>query len=107
MLGRDDLGRLAPGSKADIIVIDLSPLRTGPIEDPIRTLLMNANGRDVKTVIVDGRTVVEDGVIPGLDVEATRRRAQARLPASGTGCAIPTDVPDRGAARRHPLTMHI
>jgi cytosine/adenosine deaminase-related metal-dependent hydrolase len=76
MLGRDDLGRLAPGSKADIVVVDLSPLRTGPIEDPIRTLLMNANGRDVKTVIVDGRTVVEDGAIPGLDVEATRRRAQ-------------------------------
>jgi 8-oxoguanine deaminase len=76
MLGRDDLGRLAPGSKADITVIDLSPLRTGPIEDPIRTLLMNANGRDVKTVIVDGRTVVEDAAIPGLDVEEMRRRAQ-------------------------------
>jgi hypothetical protein len=59
------------------VVIDLSPLRTGPIEDPIRTLLMNANGRDVKTVIVDGRTVVENGAIPGLDEDATRRRAQA------------------------------
>ena len=77
MLGRDDLGRLAPGTKADITVIDLSALRTGPIEDPIRTLLMNANGRDVRTVIVDGRMVVEDGAIPGLDVEAMRRRTQA------------------------------
>jgi len=77
MLGRDDLGRLAPGAKADIAVIDLSALRTGVVEDPIRTLLMHANGRDVKTVIVDGRTVVENGTIPGLDVEATRRRAQA------------------------------
>jgi cytosine/adenosine deaminase-related metal-dependent hydrolase len=77
LLGRDDLGRLAPGAKADITVIDLSVLRTGPIEDPIRTLLMNANGRDVRTVIVGGRTVVEHGMIPGLDVEAMRRRAQS------------------------------
>jgi cytosine/adenosine deaminase-related metal-dependent hydrolase len=73
LLGRDDLGRLAPGAKADIVVIDLSPLRTGPI----RTLLMNAGGSHVRTVIVDGRTVVEDGAISGLDVEAMRRRAQA------------------------------
>jgi len=77
MLGRDDLGRLAPGAKADITVIDLTNPRTGPIDDPIRTLLMNGNGRDVKTVIVDGRTVVEDGTIPGLDVKSMRQRAQA------------------------------
>jgi 8-oxoguanine deaminase len=77
MLGRDDLGRLAPGSKADITIVDLSTLRTGPIDDPIRTMVMNANGAHVKTVIVDGRTVVENGAIPGLDVDAMRRRAQA------------------------------
>jgi cytosine/adenosine deaminase-related metal-dependent hydrolase len=77
MLGRDDLGRLAPGSKADITVVDLSTLRTGPIDDPIRTMVLNANGAHVKTVIVDGRTVVENGAVPGVDVEAMRRRAQA------------------------------
>ena len=70
-------GGWRPGAKADITVVDLSPLRTGPIDDPIRTMLMNANGGQVKTVIVDGRTVVEDGQIPGVDVEAMRRRAQA------------------------------
>jgi hypothetical protein len=31
----------------------------------------------VKTVIVDGRTGVGDGAVPGLDVEPMRRRAQA------------------------------
>jgi 8-oxoguanine deaminase len=76
LLGRDDLGRLAPGSKADITIVDLSQLRTGPIDDPIRTMIMNANGSQVKTVIVDGRPVVEDGKIPGLDVEEMRVRAQ-------------------------------
>ena len=76
LLGRDDLGRLAPGSKADITVVDLGSLRTGPIEDPIRTMLLNASGAHVKTVIVDGRTVVEDGAVPGVDVEQMRSRAQ-------------------------------
>lgn len=66
-LGRDDLGRLAPGAKADIIIIDLSKLRTGPIDDPIRTLLMNSGGADVRTVIIDGRMVMQDGEIRGVD----------------------------------------
>jgi 8-oxoguanine deaminase len=76
-LGRDDLGRLAPGAKADIVVVDLNSLRTGVYDDPIRTLLYNAGGHNVRTVIVDGRVVVRDGEIPGLDVEEYRRRAQA------------------------------
>ncbi len=76
-LGRDDLGRLAPGAKADLIIVDLSKLRTGPVDDPIRTLLMNAGGADVRTVIINGRTVMADGVIPGLDLGAFKVRGQA------------------------------
>src|SRR5262249_45972953 len=73
-LGRDDLGRLAPGAKADITIVDLSQLRTGPIDDPIRTMLYNTNGNQVRTVIVDGRVVVRDGAIPGVDVQMMRER---------------------------------
>lgn len=76
-LGRTDLGRLAPGTKADLIVVDFSKLRTGPIDDPIRTLLMNSGGADVRTVIINGRTVMNDGVIPGVDVAAMKVRGQA------------------------------
>ena len=76
-LGRDDLGRLAPGARADLIVVDLSRLRSGPLDDPIRTLLYNASGNDVRTVVVDGRTVVRDGAVPGLDAGALRARGQA------------------------------
>jgi len=77
LLGRDDLGRLAPGAKADITVVDLSALRTGPIDDPIRTMILNASGASIKTVIVDGRPVVEDGMVQGVDVDCLRHRAQA------------------------------
>jgi cytosine/adenosine deaminase-related metal-dependent hydrolase len=76
-LGRDDLGRLAPGAKADLIIVDFSKLRTGPIDDPIRTLLMHAGGADVQTVIINGRTVMRDGVIPGVDLDRFKAQGQA------------------------------
>lgn len=75
-LGRDDLGRLAPGAKADITIIDLGALHTGPIDDPIRTLLYNTSGASVHTVIINGRTVMADRQIPSVDVAAMRERAQ-------------------------------
>ncbi len=79
-LGRDDLGRLAPGAKADILVIDLETrdsLRFGPVRDPIRALVELGIGDDVDTVIVDGVVRMRDRVIPGVDVTALRRQAQA------------------------------
>jgi len=78
-LGRDDLGRLAPGAKADIAVIDLSGPHLGQVVDPVRALLLAASGRDVRHVVVDGRVVVEDGRIPGIDWDEFARRAQAQF----------------------------
>jgi len=75
-LGRADLGRLAPGAKADLIIIDLSQLRTGPIDDPIRTLLMNAGGVNVRTSIINGRVVLRDGQIPGVDAAEMKQAGQ-------------------------------
>ncbi|MEZ4712487.1 MAG: amidohydrolase family protein [Caldilineaceae bacterium] len=75
-LGRHDLGRLTPGAKADIIIVDLSKLRTGPIDDPIRTLLMNCGGADVRTVIINGRMVMVDGEIPGVDAAQMKADGQ-------------------------------
>ncbi|PYM14025.1 MAG: amidohydrolase [Candidatus Rokuibacteriota bacterium] len=66
-LRRDDLGRLAPGAKADIVVVDLRKLRIGPYRDPIKALVQCATGDDVERVIVDGRTVVENGQVLGVD----------------------------------------
>ena len=79
-LGRDDLGRLAPGAKADIVVIDLSgrgSLRIGPVRDPIKSRVECGIGDDVDTVIVDGIVRVEGGRIMGLDFAALSARAQA------------------------------
>ncbi len=78
-LGRSDLGRLAPGAKADIILIDLTgkgTLRYGPIRDPIKSLVECGIADDVDTVIVDGVTRMSGGKIPGIDLDRVRADAQ-------------------------------
>ena len=60
-LGRDDLGRLAPGAKADIVIADLTRPRVGPFLDPIKALIQCCDGEVIDTVIVAGRTLVEGG----------------------------------------------
>jgi cytosine/adenosine deaminase-related metal-dependent hydrolase len=60
-LGRSDLGRLAPGAKADVVILDLRTTRSGPIRDPINALVEYGSGADVETVIADGEVVVEKG----------------------------------------------
>ena len=75
-LGRDDLGRLAVGAKADVAVIDLSRVLQTP--DPVQTIMTGCSGRDVRDVWIDGRHVMADRTIPGVDpaVDAARAKAQ-------------------------------
>lgn len=76
MLGRDDLGRLCKGAKADIIVIDLDSYHMGAVDDPVRTMIMCGSGTDVKTSIIDGRTVMKDRKIEGIDTSEMKEKAQ-------------------------------
>lgn len=78
-LGRPDLGRLQPGSKADLIVIDLDDPFMGQVIDPIQTLLLSATAHTIRSVMINGRFVMEDGIIPGVDDRADRKRAQAQF----------------------------
>jgi len=76
-LGRPDLGRLAPGAKADLIVIDTPGLRWGAVRDPVKSMVDCGVGDDVELVMVDGQVLMENRQIPGCDLEALRREAQA------------------------------
>ena len=78
-LMRDDIGRLAPGMKADIVLVDLSNPWMQPARDPLRSLVFHAADRAVKDVYVDGRQVVADGTVVGLDhADACGRLALAQ-----------------------------
>ncbi|HEU4343793.1 MAG TPA: chlorohydrolase family protein [Candidatus Binatia bacterium] len=78
MLGRDDLGRLQKGAKSDITIVNLRDIAFGAVRDPIRSLMETAVGRDVRTVIVDGETLVDGGKYLRLDEGDLLDRVQAK-----------------------------
>jgi cytosine/adenosine deaminase-related metal-dependent hydrolase len=78
MLGRDDLGRLQKGAKADIAIINLRDIAFGAVRDPIRSLMETAVSRDVRTVIVDGETLVDNGNYLRLNEEELLDKVQAK-----------------------------
>jgi cytosine/adenosine deaminase-related metal-dependent hydrolase len=78
-LGRSDLGKLAPGARADITVTRLDDPAAGQVIDPVQTIILNGFGRDVRTVVIDGRIVMRDRIIPGVDRDLMRTRAQGQF----------------------------
>ena len=79
-LGRDDLGRLVPGAKADVVLIknDRSPV-SFPLLNPYGHVAFQAQRGDVHTVLVDGRVVKHEGELVGVDLADLRRRAEATV----------------------------
>jgi cytosine/adenosine deaminase-related metal-dependent hydrolase len=75
-LGRRDLGRLCPGAKADLTLVDLSHPAMQPVHDPLRNLLHCAAERAVRDVYVDGQPVVGNGRVLNLDYGGAVRELQ-------------------------------
>ncbi len=76
-LGRDDIGRLAVGAKADLVMVDTTCPAMRPLRDPLRSLIYAAADRAVRHVFVDGNQVVKDGRVTTLDLEAAADALQA------------------------------
>lgn len=74
-LGRQDIGRLAAGCRADFVLVDVTHPMMRPARDPVRSLVYAAGDRAVKDVFVDGRKVVADGEVVTMDY----RQAAAHL----------------------------
>jgi 5-methylthioadenosine/S-adenosylhomocysteine deaminase len=76
---RDDLGRIAPNKKADLVLIDLTVPQMRPARDPLRSFVYHAGDRAVRDVFIDGRHVVADHRVLTLDQEnAAARLADAQ-----------------------------
>ena len=75
-LGRPELGVIAPGKAADLALFRLDGLRYSGAGDPLAALVLCGASR-ADRVMVAGRWVVEDGAIPGLDLDALRHAHQA------------------------------
>ncbi|MEV7003150.1 amidohydrolase [Streptomyces sp. NPDC093982] len=74
-------GSIAPGRRADIILVDLSGPHTQPVHDLAATLVHSARSSDVRTTIVDGRVLMRDRELLTIDVAAVVRELGERIPA--------------------------
>ena len=80
VLGRDDIGALAPGMSADFVAFDMAGVGyAGAGHDPVAALVF-CTPTDVSTSVINGRVVVRDGLLLTADLPRvlTRHRELAR-----------------------------
>jgi len=70
-----DIGSLEAGKRADLIVVEASGPNALPLYDPYSYLVYAARSDAVRTVVVEGRVVMEGRRLRALDTEAIRRAA--------------------------------
>ena len=75
-LQRDDIGRLAPGAKADLVMVDVTAPSMRPLRDPIQSLIYAAADRAVRHVFVAGAQVVAGGRVTTMDFETASRELE-------------------------------
>ena len=81
VLGRDDLGSVEPGKRADLAIWDLTGVEAAGSWDPVAALVLCGPTR-VRHLIVEGRQVVRDGQLVTLDLPRVldrQRQLAARL----------------------------
>lgn len=85
LLGREDIGRLDAGARADLVVCDLDEPNMLPMRDPLRNLVHSSGGRCVRDVFVDGRQVVADKRVLTIDWAEAATALQAAQDRTAAG----------------------
>jgi len=78
----DDGGAIGAGTPADLLLLDWAVLDDDGLREDIDALdlvMTRATARHIRELIVNGRTVVKDGVVPGVDYPAARAEVLAQM----------------------------
>jgi 5-methylthioadenosine/S-adenosylhomocysteine deaminase len=84
------IGRIAPGYKADIVMLDLGRTIYWPLNDATNQVVFAENGGSVRDVMVGGNMVVAGGALVSVDLTKLRAEVEA---------VIERNAPGRAAAR--------
>ncbi len=80
-IGRgDELGQIAPGMRADLVLLDLTDPSYLPLNSALRQLVYTEGGRAVRTVIVDGQVVIDEGRLTTMNEAALLQEIAAVIP---------------------------
>ena len=71
------LGVISEGALADLIILDLQVPQFVPRNDLVSALVYSANGSEVRTVMIDGRIVMEEGKLLTLDEQEIYEHCEA------------------------------
>lgn len=87
----DQIGSLEIGKKADIVLHDTDRPEWRPLLNVMNQLVWSADGRGVHTVFVDGKKVVEAGVMTTVDESTFYQRCQV----AGESITARSGLPDK------------
>ncbi|WP_262057460.1 amidohydrolase family protein [Streptomyces sp. STR69] len=73
----DVTGSLTVGKKADLLVVRAEDLNNMPLNDPIGTLVLGSDARNISAVFVDGQPRKWDGQVLDVDLPALRAEVNA------------------------------
>ncbi len=74
-LGVDtEIGSIEEGKAADLILVDLETDVCQPVGNVFSDLVYNAKGTNVKMTMVNGKVVMKDGEVPGIDKKALYKK---------------------------------
>ncbi|WP_371673999.1 amidohydrolase family protein [Streptomyces sp. NBC_00289] len=70
-------GSLTPGKKADLLVIQAEDLNNMPLNDPIGTVVLGSDARNISAVLINGEPRKWDGQVLDVDLPALRGEVHA------------------------------
>jgi cytosine/adenosine deaminase-related metal-dependent hydrolase len=70
------VGSIEPGKRADLVLYDLDTPEWRPLLNPVNNLVYAASGASVRTVLIDGRVVLDEGRLTTLDERTLYERVE-------------------------------
>jgi len=92
------IGSIEPGKRADLVLYDRDQPEWRPLLNPLNNLVYAASGSSVRTVMIDGRLVLDEGRITTVDERAIYERVEvlAREQVRRAGLSIESKWPTTG-----------